>query len=60
MIDANTIYGKVVDGNGFTTISGQQYINNDITLPYGVTEDDKLTYVRKQKDTEFTMANVGL
>ena len=60
MIDANTIYGKVVDSNGFTTTSGQQYINNDITLPYGVTDSDKLTYVRKQKDTEFTMANVGL
>ena len=46
MIDANTIYGKVVDSNGFTTTSGQQYINNDITLPYGVTDDDKLTYVK--------------
>ncbi len=60
MIDANTIYGKVVDSNGFTTTSGQQYINNDITLPYGITESGEVTYVRKEKDTEFTMANVGL
>lgn len=61
MIDANTIYGKVVNSEtGFTITSGEQYINNDITLPYGITEDKKLTYVRKRKDTEFTMHNVGL
>lgn len=60
MIDANTIYGKVVNEDGYTTTSGQQYINNDITLPYGMTEDDRVTFVRKEKDTEFTMANAGL
>jgi hypothetical protein len=60
MIDANTIYGKVIDGDGFTVTSGQQYINNDIKLIYGLTDTQKLDYVRKQKSTEYELHNTSL
>lgn len=60
MHDAVTISGRAFDVNGFVTDTGQSTISNDIILPYAVREDGARTYVRMQKDTEFTTHKTGL
>jgi hypothetical protein len=58
-IDANTLYGKETDFSGYTTKSGQEYIKNDVVLIH-TCMGDKITYVRKEKDTEFTEQKASL
>jgi hypothetical protein len=60
MFDAYTISGREIDVNGFITNTGESTIFNDIKIHYALTENGAETYVRMQKDTEFTQHNCGL
>jgi hypothetical protein len=59
MLDANYITGKTTDGSGFTTNSGESTIADDIKLIHAVSENG-LTYVRMEKDAEFTEHQCGV
>ena len=58
--DGNTISCKTLDESSFTTRSGLDTIANDIKIIYSIDENNNLTYVRFQKDTEFTQCNTGI
>lgn len=60
MVDSWIISGKTYNGTGFTLLSGQQTIADDIKIPYTITEDNQMTYVRMQKDEGFTQHNCGV
>lgn len=60
MTSAVGISGKTYDGNGFVTNTGQSTIANDIKILFGVKDDGAKTYVRMEKDTEFTIHKCGL
>ena len=52
MIAPSVVSGRLTDNNGFTINTGFGTISNDIKIPFGITENGTMDYIRIQKHLE--------